>query len=652
MKKLTALLVLFSLAISIPLAYLMLRTYRTIEQQELSELRYFAETVLSQMETELDELVSLEESRPIEAYHAGYEGPGAVKHSLKPPYILAYMQNNPDGSFQTPIAETFELLSNNQRIQIEQLKKINDAFNRIRFKLPGSDEISPREQNAGDPSYDHLKFAGKYLRRGRQRPGTLYVRHRNRRIENLTTGQVLQIAQTDQRLALAQLLEARNAKNDNDIMRTIIASILEDVEKQTPFNASGITGFKPFQDIWLELAGETDELLVEIDPMQAVFLDDNHLYLFRRILLNNQRYCQGAVIKVYDLLAHLMQKYFSDQPMTRFTHLQLSAFKKERVLKTLRAGTVPLNPAFSLQRSFSRPFAFLQASLTCDTVPVSPARASLNRIMLLLAATILIGLFVIYKSVRAVVELSERRSGLVSAVTHELKTPLSTIRMYIEMLEQGIARDQDREQEYYRILGSETSRLARLISNVLEFAKLEKRQRSLNLTQGTFDDVLNEVDAIMQTPIQKAGFQLRIERGEDLPACDYDREAMIQILINLIENSLKFGAQAPTKNLLLRCAREGRRVRISLNDTGPGIPRRALKKIFQNFYRVDNDLTRTTGGTGIGLALVKSLVTAMGGRVWAINNDGPGCTVIMSMPTAHIAIDPHSSPPSHGQTGQ
>jgi signal transduction histidine kinase len=254
--------------------------------------------------------------------------------------------------------------------------------------------------------------------------------------------------------------------------------------------------------------------------------------------------------------------------------------------------------------------------------------------MLLLAATILIGLFAIYKSVHAVVELSERRSGLVSAVTHELKTPLSTIRMYIEMLEQGIARDQDQEQEYYRILDSETSRLARLISNVLEFAKLEKRQRRLSLTQGTLDEVLQEVSAIMQTPIQKSGFQLRIECEENLPACAYDREAMIQILINLIENSLKFGAQAPRKELLLRCVREGRRIHISLSDTGPGIPRHALKKIFGNLYRVDNDLTRTTGGTGIGLALVKSLVTAMGGRVRAVNNDGPGCTIIMSMPIA------------------
>ncbi len=633
MKKLTALLVLFSLAISIPLAYLMLCTYRSIEQEELSELRYFAETVFSLMETELDELVSLEESRPIEAYHADYEGPGAVKHSLKPSYILAYMQNNPDGSFQTPTAETFGILSTRQRAQVERLKKINDAFNRVRFKLPGSIEKSPQDQHARKKNNNHLRFAEKYLRRSKKHPGTLFVRHKSRRIENLTARQVLQIAQEDQRLALTRLLESRHGSDP-----AFISSPLGSAGKQPPFSVPGISGLEPFQDIWQELTGETDELLVEIDPMQAVFLDDNHLYLFRRILLNNERYCQGAVIKVYDLLAHLMRKYFSDQPMTRFTHLHLSAFSSDRVVKTLRAGTVALNPAFSLQRSFSRPFAFMHASLTCDMVPDSTARASLNRVMLLLAAIILIGLFVIYKSVRAVVELSERRSGLVSAVTHELKTPLSTIRMYIEMLEQGIARDQDREHEYYRILGSETSRLARLINNVLEFSKLEKRQRRLDLTQGTFDDVLKEINTIMQTPIQKAGFLLRIERENDLPACEYDREAMIQILINLIENSLKFSAQAPVKELLLRCMRKGRHVRISLSDTGPGIPRHALKKIFQNFYRVDNDLARTTGGTGIGLALVKSLVTVMGGRVRAINNDGPGCTITISMPVSDKTV--------------
>jgi len=638
MKKLTALLVLFSLAISMPLGYLVLRTYRGIEQEEVAELRYFAETVFSLMETEMNDLVAREEARPIEAYSADYEGPGAINPGAAPPYILAYLQNNPDGSFQTPLAGMFDRLSARQRARIETLKKINDEFNRVRYALPEPLD-TPREQPAGDDSFGRLAFAEKYLHHHGGRPDTRQTSHETRRVENLTPQQVLQVAQADQRLMLARLLEARRAIKSSGIMRDIVARTIEDIEDLSVFGLSGIEGADPFQDFWLDILEESNELLVEIDPMQAVLLDSSHLYLFRKVLLNNQVYCQGAVIRVYDLLAHLMRKYFLDQPMSRFTHLYLSASGSRHPVKTLRAGTVSLDPVFSLQRSFPRPFSCVKATLTCDKVPGSPARVSLNRVLMLLAAIILIGLLVIYKNVRSVVELSERRAGFVSAVTHELKTPLSTIRMYIEMLEQGVARSQDRENEYYRILGSETSRLGRLINNVLEFAKLERRQRRLSLTHGTFDEVVREACTIMQTPIQKAGFELRIEREENLPACAYDREAMIQILINLIENSLKFGAQSPRKELLLRCAREGRRVCISLADTGPGIPRSALGKIFGNFYRVDNDLTRTTGGTGIGLALVKSLVTAMGGRVRAVNNDGPGCTIIITMPAAGKSRD-------------
>jgi signal transduction histidine kinase len=642
MKKLTALLVLFTLAISIPLAYLMLRTYRSIEQEELSELRYFAETVFSLMEEDIGELVTDEEARPLEAYNASYEGPGAIDESIQPPYVLAYIQNNPDGSFQTPLAGMFGKLTNQQRARIEKLKKLNDAFNRIRHRLPDPFQTL-HTQEGEDDAYGRLAFAEKYLRQHDHRSGTRHVPPHTRRIENLSLQQALRIAQTDQRLMLVRLLEARRVIRDSDIVRAIIARTFEDIEARSLFGFSELEGQDPFQTFWMDQLEEPHELLVEIDPLQTVPLDDNHLYLFRRILLNNQIYCQGAVIRTYDLLTHLVRNYYANQPMARFTHLNLSASNGDRTIKSLRAGTVAVDPAFALQRSFSRPFSILQASLTCDTVPRSPARTSLNRVLMLLTATIVVGLLCIYKSVRAVVELSERRSGFVSAMTHELKTPLSTIRMYIEMLEQGIARDQDREHEYYRILGSETSRLSRLINNVLEFAKIEKRQRRLRLTQGALDDVLMEIEEIMQTPVLKAGFVLRIERDENLPVLAYDREAMIQILINLIENSLKFGSQSPIKELLLRCCSEGRRVRISLSDTGPGIPRHALKKIFDNFYRVDNDLTRTTGGTGIGLALVKNLVAAMGGNVRAVNNDGPGCTIIITMP---VAAPKHEAPPA------
>jgi signal transduction histidine kinase len=203
--------------------------------------------------------------------------------------------------------------------------------------------------------------------------------------------------------------------------------------------------------------------------------------------------------------------------------------------------------------------------------------------------------------------------------------------MYIEMLEQGIARDHAREQEYFRILGSESSRLSRLINNVLEFSKSEKEQRHLNLKPGTLEEVIQEVEQVMQETMRQEGFSLNVQ-SQVTRKFNYDREAMIQVMINLIDNSLKFGKSSSTKKLTLRVWPEGNSVKISLSDTGPGIPRNALKKVFEDFYRVDSDMTRATGGTGIGLALVRKLVTEMGGSVTATNNEGPGCTITIELP--------------------
>ena len=251
--------------------------------------------------------------------------------------------------------------------------------------------------------------------------------------------------------------------------------------------------------------------------------------------------------------------------------------------------------------------------------------------IIVLVAVVLLGLFAIYHSARTVVELSERRSQFVSSVTHELKTPLTTIRMYIEMLDQGVARSREREQDYYNILGVESARLTRLIDNVLEFSKLEKKQRQFIMKQGTFEDVLTQVDAIMQEKLRQEKFVFTVDDRVAHPF-RYDREVMVQVLINLIENSMKFGKNAQDKRITVRVRSEGDHATISVSDTGPGIPPHALKKVFNDFYRADNTLTRTTRGTGIGLALVKKFITALGGTVTAANNNGPGCTITITLP--------------------
>jgi signal transduction histidine kinase len=335
---------------------------------------------------------------------------------------------------------------------------------------------------------------------------------------------------------------------------------------------------------------------------------------------------------VKEFLSHLAGEYFANQPMARFTNLRLRVIDQGREVTAIQAGAMAREPSFSLNRAFPRPFSFLRAGLTCEEVPQSAGRGTLNIMMVVLAAIILMGLFAIYQSARAIVDLSERRSSFVSSVTHEVKTPLTNIRMYIEMLEQGIARDHEREQEYFRVLGSESSRLSRLINNVLEFSKLEKKQRDVDLQEGTFQEVIREVRDVMHEKLRQEGFTLKVEL-DDVRPFPYDREVMIQVLINLIENSMKFGKTSAVREITLSVRPGGDATKISVSDTGPGIPHHALKKVFDDFYRVESSLTRTTRGTGIGLALVKRFILAMGGSVTATNNDGPGCTITISLPS-------------------
>jgi len=317
--------------------------------------------------------------------------------------------------------------------------------------------------------------------------------------------------------------------------------------------------------------------------------------------------------------------------MAQFTGLRLSVIDQGRETGAVESGVFSNNPDFILNRGFPSPFSFLNATLTCRQIPRSAGRQTLTVMLIFLAAIVLMGMFAIYQSSRAIADLSERRAQFVSSVTHELKTPLTNIRMYIEMLEQGIARTPEREQQYYRILDSEGRRLSRLINNVLELSKLERKQRHIDLQAGPFDDVISEVQAVMSEKIKQEGFILIAEPGQT-GTFKYDREVMIQVLINLIENSMKFGKGAPKREIHIRTHRDADGVRIMVSDTGPGIPRRDLKKVFDDFYRVENSLTRTTRGTGIGLALVKKFVHLMGGSVAAANNEGPGCTITIILP--------------------
>jgi signal transduction histidine kinase len=518
---------------------------------------------------------------------------------------------------------------------VDQLKEVNKTFNLKRSAVPEGVEVKPAEMVAKREREEVSTFADKYLDSSRSKKQRSYLGQAKRKVQEITPSQALTVAQLDENqkegTAARQEPEDRVAAEQDLAPRgaaRIAAQPATEKKLSTEHYRSRPAAPPPLRS---PPSSHTDKLQVEVDPMQAVFINDSQIFIFRRIVINNQIYRQGFIIIVQDFLNHLANEYFSLQPMAQFASLRLSVLDRGRETITVLSGAAVQHSNFSLERTFPRPFSFLRATLSSDRIPKSVGRTTLNIMIFVLAFVILIGLFAIYQSARAVVALSERRSRFVSSVTHELKTPLTNIRMYIEMLEQGIARDPEREQEYFRILGSESSRLSRLINNVLEYSKLEKRQVHLDLQRGTLQEVIQEVKEVMQEKLLQEKFDLKVER-EEVPPFKYDREAMIQILINLIDNSMKFGRSLPTRRITIKIWPEGDTVKISVSDTGPGIPDSGLKKIFEDFYRVDSDLTRTTGGTGIGLALVRKLVSAMGGAVKAKNNDGPGCTITITMP--------------------
>ena len=646
MKRLKLLIAIFSLALSIPLAYFVVRTYRGLAQEEVATLRYFADTLFDKMESALAEMVEKEEGRAIDEFNyevipsgppaadAGKPQPSPLSRLPRENFILGYFQNNPDGSFQTPLVAGPGKVLPDRTDRVEALKGANEIFNRKR--VTATDRIQPRpvEIVAQEEVKQEAAFADKYIDSSRTRAPKSFLGQKEKRLEKITIGQAANITRQEQPRAMSSpsaVLESEYDRQDRHVAKDQEGGRVPASKKRPARKMNLEEEFEAAPRDSVVDADGSASFQVEVAPLQAVFLNDDQIFIFRRIMINQQIYRQGFVLKVNAFLEHLTRTYFRTQPMARFTGLRLSVVDQGREADAIEAGPYSKNSDFILNRGFPSPFSFLKAVLTCSQIPRSTGRRTLNIMMIVLAVIVLIGLFAIYQSARAIEELSERRSQFVSSVTHELKTPLTNIRMYIEMLEQGIAKSPDREQEYFRILDSEGARLSRLINNVLEMSKLERQQRHLNIQTGTLAEVVAEVETVMAEKLKQDGFSLMVQLG-DIPPFKYDREVMIQVLINLIENSMKFGKGGTERDIHIRTGLEGSQVQIMVSDTGPGIPRQALKKIFNDFYRVENSLTRTTRGTGIGLALVRKFVQLMGGTVTAANNSGPGCTITISLP--------------------
>ena len=646
MNRLKLFILLFFIAVSFPLGFVIWHSYLGLEQEERAQLRFFSEKLFDQMEGDLAELVQQEEIRAVDEYQyflASAEEKGGGTEQVSPlatppreDFILGYLQNNPDGSMQTPQVADMGAVPEDMRDLVTRLRQANQIFNNKKFIITKPAPVaSPRASKPVEKDAEKESFAERFLSRSKTAPAKTYLGKKKQRIEEITPEQAYNIAPEERSFGQRKMDEAQ-LEESTTVLSQAAAPESVDEKKREDYAIGRVQSVAEEQEMFMADAVKTDGsqslFQAEVAPFQSVLINDDLVYIFRRIGINNEIYRQGFLIEVEPFLRHLITSHFAGQPLADFTALQIQRRDQANSSSVMTAGVAVDQVDFITTRVFPAPFDFLEVSISANGIPSSPARSSLNFALGILGLFMVLGFVAIYQSARTIVLMSERRSQFVSSVTHELKTPLTNIRMYIEMLEQGVAATPEREQEYLSILGSESARLSGLINNVLDLAKLEKKQRHFHFQEGNLDDVLSEVETIMSPKLQQEGFNLKIQTT-GVPLFNYDRDVLIQVLMNLIENSVKFGKHCPQKEISIAVEQASDEVLISVSDTGPGIPRRSLKKIFDDFYRVDNDLTRKTGGTGIGLALVKKFVEAMGGRVRAVNNNGAGCTITLMLPS-------------------
>lgn len=225
-------------------------------------------------------------------------------------------------------------------------------------------------------------------------------------------------------------------------------------------------------------------------------------------------------------------------------------------------------------------------------------------------------------------ELALAQSNFVSAVSHEMRTPLTTIKMYAEMLDQGFVTEHEKRSNYLRTIGQECDRLTRLIENVLDYSKISRRRREYRFEPVSVQAIADEAQACMRAPFEAAGLSLEVEVPDVTIAAD--RDALVQALVNLLSNALKYGKDGRRVRLF---AEDGAHaVTLGVQDWGAGIPASEQKRVFEAFYRVGSELTRTAPGSGLGLALVEAHTRAHGGKVQLESDPGQGSTFRITLP--------------------
>ncbi len=227
--------------------------------------------------------------------------------------------------------------------------------------------------------------------------------------------------------------------------------------------------------------------------------------------------------------------------------------------------------------------------------------------------------------------LSAMKSDFVSNVSHELRTPLASIRVFGELMRTGRVGSPEKAREYGERIEGEALRLGQLVENILDFSRIESGRKVYRFEDVDFAALVRRVVEGFAARVRNRGFRVELQEAEaPLPRMSVDAQAIDQALCNILENAVKYSGEA--RDVVARLVRRGAAVVVTVRDEGIGIPRDEQGRIFERFHRVGTSLVHDVRGAGLGLAIVRHIVLAHGGRVEVQSVPGQGSTFSIVLP--------------------
>jgi signal transduction histidine kinase len=261
----------------------------------------------------------------------------------------------------------------------------------------------------------------------------------------------------------------------------------------------------------------------------------------------------------------------------------------------------------------------------------SRSRWTLGLLIACMVAAIAMGSFLLLSDLRRQLVLAQQKSDFVSNVSHELKTPLTSIRMFSELLADDRVAEPEKRKNYLQIINAETARLTRLINNILDFARMEKGEQKYNFVECDLAKIVREAIENYRPQLEAHGFKLEHDIASQPHMVRGDCDALAQIILNLLSNAEKYSGEA--KEVRIEFDRiKAKEIEIRVLDRGIGVPSECCEKIFEQFFRAHDSLSSGIQGSGLGLTLARQIARAHGGDVSYAPREGGGSIFALKLP--------------------